>query len=130
MPSSTPSKRRNGTRRWRTDFQGGDAGDRTGVGEPDQTYYERHVCGAERNYSGYCNPEIDKLVNEQSAEADPEKRKQLVWNIERLLAEAAARPVIFYPRGATCEQPWGRGLTIMNNSIYNGWRMEDVWLDK
>jgi len=69
-------------------------------------------------------------VDEQSAEADPEKRKQLVWNIERLLAEAAARPVIFYPRGATCEQPWGRGLTIMNNSIYNGWRMEDVWLDK
>jgi hypothetical protein len=23
-----------------------------------------------------------------------------------------------------------KGLTIMNNSIYNGWRMEDVWLDK
>jgi hypothetical protein len=21
-------------------------------------------------------------------------------------------------------------LTIMSNSIYNGWRMEDVWLDK
>jgi len=23
-----------------------------------------------------------------------------------------------------------KGLTVMNNSIYNGWRMEDVWLDK
>jgi hypothetical protein len=23
-----------------------------------------------------------------------------------------------------------KGLTIMTNSIYNGWRMEDVWLDK
>jgi peptide/nickel transport system substrate-binding protein len=23
-----------------------------------------------------------------------------------------------------------KGLTIMVNSIYNGWRMEDVWLDK
>ena len=67
-------------------------------------------------------------MDEQSAEADPEKRKQLVLNIERLLAEAAVRPVIFYPRGTTCEQPWGRGLTIMNNSTYNGWRMEDVWL--
>jgi hypothetical protein len=23
-----------------------------------------------------------------------------------------------------------QGLTIMSNSIYNGWRMEDMWLDK
>ena len=73
---------------------------------------------------------LDKLVDEQSSEANPDKRKQLVWKIERVLAEAAVRPVIFYPRGATCQQPWVKGLTVMNNSIYNGWRMEDVWLDK
>jgi len=23
-----------------------------------------------------------------------------------------------------------KGLTVMVNSIYNGWRMEDVWLDQ
>jgi len=23
-----------------------------------------------------------------------------------------------------------KGLTLMVNSIFNGWRMEDVWLDK
>jgi hypothetical protein len=23
-----------------------------------------------------------------------------------------------------------KGLTMMVNSIYNGWRMEDVWLDR
>jgi peptide/nickel transport system substrate-binding protein len=38
--------------------------------------------------------------------------------------------VLFYPVGATCRQPWVKGLTIMANSIYNEWRMEDVWLDK
>jgi hypothetical protein len=27
-------------------------------------------------------------------------------------------------------QPYVRGLTTMVNSIYNGYRMEDVWLDK
>jgi peptide/nickel transport system substrate-binding protein len=63
-------------------------------------------------------------------EPDVEKRKKLVWEIEQKLAEDAARPVIFYPRGATCRQPHVKGLTIMVNSIYNGWRMEDVWLDK
>jgi len=75
-------------------------------------------------------PEVDKLVDRQSMEPDVEKRKKLVWEIERKLAEDAARPVIFYPRGATCRQPYVKGLTIMVNSIYNGWRMEDVWLDK
>jgi hypothetical protein len=35
-------------------------------------------------------------------ESDKEKREQLVWEIERQLAADGARPVIFYPRGATC----------------------------
>jgi peptide/nickel transport system substrate-binding protein len=102
----------------------------SGVDDPDQAFYENYVCGSDRNYSGYCNPELDKLIDQQSAEANQEKRKKLVWQIERILAEDAVRPVIFYPRGGTCKQPWVKGLTIMVNSIYNGWRFEDVWLDK
>jgi peptide/nickel transport system substrate-binding protein len=27
-------------------------------------------------------------------------------------------------------QPEVKGLTIMVNSQYNGWRFEDVWLDR
>jgi hypothetical protein len=50
--------------------------------------------------------------------------------IERKLAEEQARPIIFYPRGGTCTQPYVKGLVTMVNSIYNGYRMEDVWLDK
>ena len=87
------------------------------------------MCGSERNYTGYCNPEVDKLVDRQSMESDKEKRKQLVWEIERRLAEYNARPVIFYPRGATCRHPQVKGLTVMVNSIYNGYRYEDLWLD-
>jgi peptide/nickel transport system substrate-binding protein len=102
----------------------------TGVDDPDQMFYENFYTGAARNYSGYSDPEFDKLVDRQSSEADPEKRRQIVWQIERKLAEAAVRPVLFYPVGASCWQPHVKGLTIMVNSIYNGWRMEDVWLDK
>ncbi len=90
----------------RKDFTVGLNVTETGVDDPDQQFYENYVCGSDRNYTGYCNPEVDKLV------------------------EDVARPVIFYPRGATCRQPEVKGLTIMVNSIYNGWRMEDVWLDK
>jgi ABC-type transport system substrate-binding protein len=88
----------------------------------------RTSCAA--RYTGYCQPEVDKLIDQQSAEPDREKRKQLVWEIERRLAEDGARPIIFYPRGGTCMQPYVKGLTTMVNSIYNGFRMEDVWLDK
>jgi peptide/nickel transport system substrate-binding protein len=98
--------------------------------DPDQQFYENYVCGADRNYTGYCSPEIDKLVDRQSTEPNFEKRKQLVWRIEKQLIEDGARPVIFYPRGATCRYPHVKNLTIMVNSIYNGWRFEDLWLDK
>ena len=115
---------------YRKDYTIAINGTESGVDDPDQQFYENFVCGAVRNYTGYCNPEVDKLIDRQSAEADREKRKQLVWEIERRLAEDGARPIIFYPRGGTCTQPYVKGLTTMVNSIYNGYRMEDVWLDK
>ena len=40
------------------------------------------------------------------------------------------RPIIYHTRAATCMQPQVKGLTIMVNSQYNGWPMEDVWLDR
>ena len=70
------------------------------------------------------------LIDQESTEANQEKRKRPVWEIERKLAEDGARPIIFYNRGGSCWQPYVKGLTIMVNSITNGWRMEDVWLDK
>jgi peptide/nickel transport system substrate-binding protein len=100
-----------------------------GVDDPDQNFFEHYACGSENNINGYCNPEIDKMFEQQSAEANQEKRKGLVWEIERRLADDGARPMIFYAPGATCWQPQAKGITVGSNSIYNNWRMEDVWLD-
>ena len=115
---------------YRKDYTIGINGTESGVDDPDQQFYENFVCGAVRNYTGYCNPDVDKLIDQQSAEVNREKRKQLVWQIERKLAEEQARPIIFYQRGGTCTQPYVKGLVTMVNSIYNGYRMEDVWLDR
>jgi peptide/nickel transport system substrate-binding protein len=49
------------------------------VDDPDQQFYENYACGSERNYSGYCNREIEKLFDQESMESNQEKRKQLVW---------------------------------------------------
>ena len=113
----------------RKDFSVGLVVSENGLDDPDQQFYENYVCGADRNYSGYCNPQLDELIDRQSMEADREKRRRLGWELEKRLAKDSVRPVIFYARQATCWQPRVKGLTIMVNSIYNGSRFEDLWLD-
>ena len=104
----------------------------TGVGtdEPDAQFYENYACGSQRNYTGYCNPELQKLFEQQSMETDQDKRKRLVWEIDRRLQEDQARPIVYHLRFATCWQPRVKGLRMMVNSVFNGWRFEDVWLDE
>ena len=102
----------------------------SGVDDPDQQFFENYACGSDRNYSGYCNPELDKKFEEQSMLSDQEKRRKLVWEIDRKLQEDGARPIIFHTQNATCLHPHVKGLTLMVNSLFNGWRMEDVWLDQ
>ncbi|SDO37000.1 ABC transporter substrate-binding protein [Afipia sp. GAS231] len=100
------------------------------VDDPDQSFYENYSCGSERNYTNYCNKEIEKLFDVQSQETDVGKRKKLVWDIDKKLQEDVARPIIFHARAGTCWQPYVRNVTIMSNSSYNGYRYEDVWMDK
>jgi peptide/nickel transport system substrate-binding protein len=85
-----------------------------GIDDPDQTLFENYACGSASNYDGYCNRDLDKLFEQQSMEADEEKRKAIVFEIDRRLAEDVPR----------------KGYTPMINSIYNNHRMEDVWLDE
>ena len=87
-------------------------------------------CGSSLNWDGYCSPEVDKLLEQQSREADEGRRKQLLWAIERELAEDVARPIIFYDRAGTCWHPHVKGQTMMVNGIFAGNRREDTWLDK
>jgi peptide/nickel transport system substrate-binding protein len=101
-----------------------------GVDDPDQNFYENFACKSERNYTGYCNPEIEKLFDVQSQEKDIEKRKKIVWEIDKQLLEDGARPIIMWNRAATCMQPFVKDYVPQVNSVYNGFRFEDVWLDK
>ena len=100
-----------------------------GVDDPDQGFPENYVCGS-RTYMDYCNPELDRLVMAQSAEMDQERRRAIVWEIDARLQRDAVRPILYYIRAGSCRRPEVRGLTMMLNSTFNGWRMEDVWLDR
>jgi peptide/nickel transport system substrate-binding protein len=102
----------------------------TAVDDPDVAFYENYLCGSSRNYASYCNPEVDKLIHQQSAESNIEKRKKIIWEIEKKLIEEDARPILFYTKAANCRMPRVKNLTTMVNSIYNSWRFEDLWLDR
>src|SRR5262249_19936260 len=99
-----------------------------GLDDPDQHFYEHYACGSDRNITSYCDPALDKLVDAQSMQLDPDKRKQLVWEIERKLITEDVKPIIFWGIGGTCWKPKVKGVITMANSIYNGWRLDDVWL--
>jgi len=100
------------------------------VDDPDVVFSQNHVCGSARNYTGHCNPELDRKIELQSMEADPAKRLVLVREIDLALQRELARPILYHRRAATCWHPELKGLTMMVNSQYNNWRMEDVWLDR
>lgn len=100
------------------------------VDDPDVNLIENYTCNSERNYTQYCNPEVDSLIFGQSKELDLERRKRLVWEVERKLAEEVVRPMIFHNMAATCWHPHVKGVVLHRNSIYGNWRLEDVWLEK
>jgi len=66
----------------------------------------------------------------QSRELDKEKRKAIVWEIEHLLVDDAARPAIVFTVAGNCWQPYVKNYRPHENSLYNNLRYEDVWLDK
>ncbi len=98
--------------------------------DPDQVFYENFGCGSLRNYTNYCNREIQTLIDGQSQETDVARRKELVWEIERRIAEDVARPITHRGVQAGCWLGHVKNYNVQVNSIYNGWRFEDVWLDK
>ena len=100
----------------------------TAIDDPDVMFYENYLCGSDRNYPRYCNQDLQRRMDEQSATIDLEARRRMVQEIDIQLQRDFARPIIYHSASATCWHPQVRGVTLAANSQYNHWRMEDVWL--
>src|SRR5690606_20045309 len=99
-----------------------------GVDDPDGVRMRGFRCASLSNFTKYNNPEVDRLLELQAQEADAEKRKEIVWQIEKLLVEDVVRPIIYHGNQATCWHPTVKGHVQPENSIYNSWRFDQVWL--
>jgi peptide/nickel transport system substrate-binding protein len=101
-----------------------------GIDDPDAQLFENYRCGSQRNFSGYCSEEIDRLMVEQSQTLDPKKRVALVNEIDRKLQADGARPILGWGKQHWVHWPHVKGWVVHENSIYNISRRQDVWLDK
>ena len=102
----------------------------TPVDDPDVSYYGSYKCAAVRNYTRYCNSEVEARIDEQSATVDPVKRKRLVQELDLMLQQDGVRPILLQQMSTGCWHPYVKGYVRATNGIYSHHRMEDVWLDK
>jgi peptide/nickel transport system substrate-binding protein len=100
------------------------------VDDPDVVLYENYMCNSQRNYTKYCNKDLEAKIDEQSATTDPQRRKQLVQQIDLALQQDIARPTLYQTLSGTCLQPYVKGFVRATNGIYSHNRLENVWLDK
>jgi peptide/nickel transport system substrate-binding protein len=100
-----------------------------GIDDPDAIFYENYGCGSLRNYTGYCNEQVMRLVDQQSQELDPKKRLALVHQIQTRLEEDGARPTMGWNLDAFAHRPYVRNL-VPHHGIYNWGRLTHVWLDR
>jgi peptide/nickel transport system substrate-binding protein len=97
-------------------------------GEPDEVL-SRYTTDSPQNYGRFSDAEVDKLFKAQTVELDPEKRLQLVKDLQRrVITEALWMPCLGWTRAEV------RSARIKNYTpLPSHWmnrRMEDVWLAK
>jgi peptide/nickel transport system substrate-binding protein len=100
-----------------------------GVDDPDSNFFEHYICRSTRNYTGYCDEETEKLIEQQSQELDLKKRLVLVQRIQKKLEDDAARPMLAWRYDDYAHWPHVKNL-IPRHSIYSYGRMQEVWLDR
>lgn len=97
--------------------------------DPDAVYSEYFLCSAPRNYSRWCNPEVDQLYARQSVELDPAKRKQLVWEMEKKALSQAHLIIVNGSQGFWAAWGYVRDYTPQPN-VFDNSHLEGVWLAK
>ena len=111
----------------KSDFQAYTVLSAVSFDEPD-LYYGRLVCNAQSNLGKYCNPEFDKLFEEQSRTFDVQKRAEITRKMERILLQDIPDDRGFYWKAAMAYwnnlQHWP---PVQGTTVYNFGKFEQIW---
>ncbi len=104
----------------------------TGIGpdDPDANFYENYACGSPRNYTSYCNEEVDEA--DRPAVAGARSQEAAGAGVARSRRSSrTTRRGPSWTGGSTTSPHWPHVKNMVpHQSIYNFGRMQEVWLDK
>ena len=113
----------------RRDFQIAINVTRVAADDPDANLAENYSCGSQRNYTDYCSKEMEAKFDQASRETNPARRLELVREIDRLLQNDVARPILAHRLDIQMYWPYVKGIVPHYNLNSYG-RMQNVWLDR
>jgi peptide/nickel transport system substrate-binding protein len=70
----------------------------SGRTDPDGNAYIFHKCKAPQNNAHYCNPEVDKLLDEARAYADPARRKAVYEKLTKIILDDNPKLYLYHRR--------------------------------
>ena len=100
------------------------------IDDPDAVFFEGYTCASTRNFTRYCNREIDAKIEMQSLTVDPGRRRQVVQELDLALQRDFVQPALYQNVYTACWHPYVRGIVRAANGNYTHHRMENIWLDK
>ena len=86
-----------------------------------------------RNWGAWFDPEVEDLRNAQLRETDPVKRKEMIWEIQRIAKDMTrdmpnpaipAHVLVFHFLNWACVKNWHSGPDLFDDG-----RLDRVWLD-
>ncbi len=70
----------------------------SGRTDPDGNVYIFHKCKAPLDYPGYCNPEVDKLLDESRIPSEMAQRKAIYEKLTKIILEDAPKLYLYHRR--------------------------------
>ncbi|MEX2103905.1 MAG: ABC transporter substrate-binding protein, partial [Bacilli bacterium] len=83
--------------------------------------------GINSYYTGYTNEQVNELALKAQGEIDEQKRKEMYFDIQKLVSEDAPFIFLYFTPSTSSKQTYVNGFEVLTTGSY---RLEDVWLDK
>ena len=97
--------------------------------DPIDSFGQLFVTNGGRWYQRHSLPALDTLFEQQTFMADPEARKQVVWEMDTLAMNDAAYLILMWPEFYHVRWDFVKGWTLTPNLWSTNARMDTVWLD-
>jgi len=99
------------------------------VDDPIDTFGQLFVTNGGRWYQRRSLPTLDALFAQQTFMADPEARKQVVWDMDTMAMNDAAYLILLWPELYHVRWDFVKGWLLTPNIWSTNARMDNVWLD-